>query len=195
MGYQCGNHWKTGCLTSDHTVRLHSCEHGTGCPALYSTDTVLILPIINRSHAGDIVPELGAGGGGADFTPTEEIDVSDRESVERLIDICKTSIPSPRLQAATIEIIQTASAHGKSIKVKHDSFLEDEDIKLPDLVRNLAYPRAKGSRHPRQGAAHDTLHDPLPKSIVSTSQISRDSVLLTHMLAFTGFPLFSTLLL
>ena len=138
---------------------------------------------------------MGSGGGGADFTRTEEIDMSDREAVESLIRICKTSIPSPRLQAATIEIIRTASAYGKTIKVKHDNFLEDDDIKLPHLVRNLAYSRTRGSSHTGQGAAHEVLHEPLPKRIVSTSQISKDSVLLTHMVPSTGFPLFSSLFL
>lgn len=131
----------------------------------------MIVPIINRSHAGEVVPELGAGGGGADFHPTQEIDMSDREAVERLIHICKTSIPNPGLQAETIEIIQTASACGKTIKIKHDNFLENEDIKLPDLVRKLAYSRTKRSSHPAEGPANDMQNEVLPKRIVSISLI------------------------
>ena len=160
-----------------------------------STETVFIVPIINRSHAGEVVPELGAGGGGADFSSSEEIDMSDREAVERLVHICKTSITSPKRQAATIEIIRTASADGKSIRFKHENVSKDEDIKLPDVVRNLAYSMTKGSSHAGQAAAHDTPDEPLPKRIVSTSQVSRDGVLSTHVLASTGFPILSALLL
>ena len=143
-----------------------------------STETVFIVPIINRSHAGDVVPELGAGGGGADFSPPEEIeiDMSDKEAVKRLVHICRTSIPSPKRQAAAIEIIRTASADGKSIRFKHENSSEDEDIKLPDVVRNLAYEMTKGSSNAGQAAAHDTLHEPLPTRIVSPLKMSRDGL-------------------
>lgn len=61
VGHHFGNDFHSGCLTSDQSVRLHSCEAGTGCSGLNSTDIVWITPILARTSHGLDIPEVGAG--------------------------------------------------------------------------------------------------------------------------------------
>ncbi|TQS32028.1 hypothetical protein Golomagni_07670, partial [Golovinomyces magnicellulatus] len=72
-GYQCGNAWHEGCLTSDTNVRLHSCEKGNMCEIAKNTKVVNIMPIVARLPEGDI-REHGVGGGGDDLERVAELE-------------------------------------------------------------------------------------------------------------------------
>lgn len=61
-GYKCGNGQQLGCLTSDETVKLHSCEKGIKCSGI-DDRTVWIRPIITRTSSGMEINEMGIGGG------------------------------------------------------------------------------------------------------------------------------------
>jgi len=69
-GYILGNNPKDGCLTSNSSVRVHSCEKGMKCPAI-TDKTVWINPIIARTRNGDELAEVGVGGGGNDLIKLE----------------------------------------------------------------------------------------------------------------------------
>ena len=55
-GFECGNSFQDGCLTTKQNVRFHSCQHDMGCSALEASDVVYIRPIISRSVEGNVLP-------------------------------------------------------------------------------------------------------------------------------------------
>ena len=91
-GFQCANQLKDGCLTSDQTVRLHSCEPGTKCPALSSPETIFITPILSRHRDGQIIAEIGIGGGAGDLTRNDDSADLDHEKTKEMIKSCEEFI-------------------------------------------------------------------------------------------------------
>lgn len=59
-GFQCGNRYQPGILTSNFEVRIHSCEKGTSCEYLDSASVVHIIPTVALSKCGSYIPEIGA---------------------------------------------------------------------------------------------------------------------------------------
>ncbi|MCJ1394177.1 hypothetical protein MMC18_007055 [Xylographa bjoerkii] len=121
-GFQCGNRHQTGCLTTDQSVRLHSCERGLECEHLKSSPTVFITPIITRSINGDVLPEVGAGRGGGDLVQSHEIDLQDPVAAVELMKLCVENITDANARVKTMRFITEAMASG-SISV----LLEDLD--------------------------------------------------------------------
>ncbi|KAF7938466.1 uncharacterized protein EAE98_000804 [Botrytis deweyae] len=73
VGCIVGNGPKEGCLTTDKSVRIHSCEKGMGCSAYGEDDIVLIRPFIARGPDGVEIAEVGIGGGWGDLVPSYEV--------------------------------------------------------------------------------------------------------------------------
>lgn len=75
-GYTCGNTPIPGCLTDDHTVRLHSCEKGL-CQSIdeNNKNIVWIRPIVTRTKDGAEMAEVGVGGGGEDLSRHPELEL------------------------------------------------------------------------------------------------------------------------
>lgn len=73
MGFMCGNTYHGGCLTTDETVRLHSCEKGNYCQTVLDSPVVWIRPIIARVNGHELA-EIGVGGGGDDLNRDAELD-------------------------------------------------------------------------------------------------------------------------
>lgn len=139
-GFKYGNREQAGCLTSDHTVRLHSCELGTSCPTLETSDVVWITPIIARSKDGVAIPELGAGGGEGDLTQAHELELSDPKAALELMRLCLSNIHDKQMQEKTLSFLSSAlSSHRKCVSL--DSLgLEDyhDSIPLERLTELLA---------------------------------------------------------
>ncbi len=142
-GFKYGNREQAGCLTSDHTVRLHSCERGTSCPTLDSSDVVWITPIIARSKDGVTIPELGAGGGEGDLTQAHELELSDPKAALELMRLCLSNIHDKQMQEKTLSFLSSAlSSHRKCVSL--DALgLEDCDDSIPlerltELLARLA---------------------------------------------------------
>lgn len=72
-GFTCGNRFQSGLLTSDETVRLHSCEKGTRCSAMVEGHVVFITPIVAHLSATSDMAEVGIGGGAGDLEQKEEL--------------------------------------------------------------------------------------------------------------------------
>ena len=139
FGFRCGNHFYPGCLTDDPSVRLHSCEPGTGCAASSSPKTVFITPII--SNRAGILPELGAGGGIGDLRQSQDyLELNDASSSsDYLIDLCARRIKSTRRRVRTIALIRKAlGSNAKSIPLITKDGLDGEDLSLEDLPQVLA---------------------------------------------------------
>ncbi|TGO86878.1 hypothetical protein BPOR_0270g00120 [Botrytis porri] len=73
VGCIVGNGPKEGCLTTDKSVRIHSCEKGMGCSAYGEDDIVLIRPFIAHGPDGVEIAEVGIGGGWGDLVPSYEV--------------------------------------------------------------------------------------------------------------------------
>ncbi|KAL8726152.1 MAG: hypothetical protein Q9181_006162 [Wetmoreana brouardii] len=153
-GFQLGNRVHAGCLTNDESVRLHSCEHGTECSKLSTSRKVIwITPLINHSAEGD-VPELGAGGGGGDLTQSHELELTDPETGQRLIELCENQIKDAKLLASTVDLIEAALVSGKkSVALDlQDVSLGENVIPLESLAQLLSNVVAQGiSLHDRRG--------------------------------------------
>lgn len=75
-GFTCGNSFHSGYLTRDPTVRLHSCEKGSGCPTinkLPTSDVVWITPIVAHLPDKNDMIEAGIGGGIDDLEEKDEL--------------------------------------------------------------------------------------------------------------------------
>ncbi|KAK5018274.1 swr1 complex component [Cryomyces antarcticus] len=123
-GSDVGNHYQAGCLTSDPSVRLHSCERGTPC-WIHSHDCVRITPIISRLDNGVELPELGAGGGKGDLSQMPELEISDLNAVEQLMDFVAERLDDSVNTATVVGLLQGAAGQ-RNIKLDTTT-LKDRD--------------------------------------------------------------------
>ena len=138
-GYKCANNDHVGCLTSEQTVRIHSCEAGTKCDGVKAADVVWITPIITRLGDGTIVEEMGAGGGAGDLVQTHEIDLNDQHAVQELFELCLESIKDEKNRKETLRLITEAVlAPSKKMSLAElDSHSLDHDIPLETFAKLL----------------------------------------------------------
>lgn len=112
-GFKFGNRHHSGCLTQDPASRIHSCERGTLCPVFGDNQKVVrILPIISRSSDGIEVNERGAGGRSNDLKQSHELELTDVESVKKLMSICASTIRDPIKLTKTLDLLNSAISSG-----------------------------------------------------------------------------------
>lgn len=107
-GFRNGNHIQPGCLTSQESVRIHSCERGTGCRVLdhdKEADIVHIIPIITRANDVDM-EEIGVGGGKGDLDQKEELETGGMLELGKLMELCTKTIADEELLAKVLETVQ-----------------------------------------------------------------------------------------
>ena len=134
-GFYVGNHHKAGCLTTETTTRIHSCEPGTPCHSdlLKAKHVVWITPIITRSREGLIVPEVGAGGGGGDLHPTLELDLCNISSISEVEELFKQIVEDPhdvrkllsRIESARLSKDHTISLQGLELDAAEEISLQE----------------------------------------------------------------------
>ncbi|XP_044715099.1 beta-lactamase superfamily domain-containing protein [Hirsutella rhossiliensis] len=115
-GHMCGNMPHPGCLTSDTTVRLHSCEKGNMCAVASAPGVVTIQPIIARLANGQQLAEAGVGGGGEDLEREAELTClfdDDAAALADLISACNSMTDAER--DGIMEAIRDASARGREL--------------------------------------------------------------------------------
>ena len=142
FGFPLGHRDQIGCLTSDPDVRLHSCERGSNCPTLEKDDVVYITPIISRSATGQVVPEVGAGGGARDLDQSHDLRLDNlkAEEVDKLIQLCTNKVITSEARLRTVDIIHKALA-SKKAAVSLDALrpeVGEKTVPLDDLVQLLA---------------------------------------------------------
>jgi DNA cross-link repair 1C protein len=175
-GFYVGNHHKPGCLTTQSTTRIHSCEPGTPCHTqlLKAKHVVWINPVITRSAEGIVVPEHGAGGGGGDLHQTPELELRDMRSTSEIVDLCKQFVREPldvQRLLAQIEVVR--SSRDLRIPIKGVDLDTEGDITLQEFAqRLLALDTAVQSTHEdflpqgpvlHGGPATDTIHFPFSR--------------------------------
>ena len=141
-GFQAGNHFQTGCLTTDSGgARIHSCEPGTVCLGGFpqNKDVVQLMPIITRAADGADVYEIGAGGGGGDLYQAAEVDITDLASIEALASLCAEWIKDPAELSNALQRLSSAQMSRNSKMSLDDLGLDsDEEISLKQLVGQMA---------------------------------------------------------
>ncbi|OJD35815.1 dna repair protein [Diplodia corticola] len=147
VGFSLGNHHRVGCLTSNPDVRLHSCEHGTFCPATNeNSEVVRIIPIVTRLGDGTEVAEVGVGGGKGDLDQVHELETHDRVAIEQLMHLCESRLEDvPDTLSDVLHTLTSAMENGLSrIRLcNSDSDVQDDqealdDMPLHQLVEMLA---------------------------------------------------------
>ncbi|KAF2813063.1 uncharacterized protein BDZ99DRAFT_411482, partial [Mytilinidion resinicola] len=157
-GFSLGNHQRSGCLTQDSNVRLHSCEKGFSCPAVKKNSNVVhILPIVTRLENGSEIAELGAGGGKGDLDQAHELEVGSTNDVAQLMHLCATNISNPDLLSIVLKLLSTTITDSKDSITLEPSTAENgscEDVTLldnlpiKDLIPILAKGAARQASHP-----------------------------------------------
>jgi DNA cross-link repair 1C protein len=175
-GYKLGNHDRSGCLTRDPSVRIHSCEHGGGCAYMDrggDGEVVHIVPILTRYENGVDVRELGAGGGKGDMDTAQKIELQDEPAYEALLELCKFKIQDQTTLQRVVDLIHS-SYQSRRGKMKLESHLNkaesaevDDDIDLDRLIEELVNMSREGKTIETQGFADesDLVDDSLPKTI------------------------------
>ena len=165
-GFKLGNHRKDGCLTSDHSVRLHSCEKGTACPVIQNNRNVVrILPIVSRLSNGVEVHEMGIGGGKGDLDQTHELEVNDDMTLRSLMQLCAAKVEDRDTLLKIFTLLNTGSRIQLGSGLNHR--LDEDVIKLEELVDILrTMPLDDGPRDPAyKPTAIKSTSKELPKTI------------------------------
>jgi hypothetical protein len=136
-GYDLGNHFRPGCITSDDGAAIHSCERGGGCSVIDGGKKfVQIIPIVTRLPDGREVHELGIGGGRGDIDQAKEVDLADATAVQSLVDLCTAQIEDEQKLAKVVEFITSGRSRDGRIRLPSDSIIDDGE-KLSQLVSML----------------------------------------------------------
>jgi DNA cross-link repair 1C protein len=155
-GHTLGNHEQTGCLTRDSNVRIHSCERGGGCAYMDchgDQEAVYIMPVVSRREDGTEIREIGVGGGKGDLNTVQEVEIQNEASAENLIGLCNSKIEDEETLQNVIDLITKSyqSREGRLILETHleklDVSLNEEDIKLDNLIAELVHISEQESHH------------------------------------------------
>ncbi|OPB40584.1 hypothetical protein A0O28_0006640 [Trichoderma guizhouense] len=136
-GFMCGNTPQSGCLTSDHNVRLHSCESGNMCPIARRSSVVRIQPVVASFPDGAVIQEAGIGGGGEDLEREMELGVPNQSDLEiflKIIDALKSTTEEARSECA--RALTNALASGRDLQLNM-SLSSAEDAHSTDLQRAM----------------------------------------------------------
>ncbi|KAM6480720.1 hypothetical protein HDV62DRAFT_381286 [Trichoderma sp. SZMC 28011] len=136
-GFMCGNTPQSGCLTSDHNVRLHSCESGNMCPVAKRSSVVRIQPVVASFPDGGVIQEAGIGGGGEDLEREMELGVPNQSDLEiflKIIDALKSTTEEARSECA--RALTNALASGRDLQLNM-SLSSAEDAHSTDLQRAM----------------------------------------------------------
>ena len=112
-GFNFGNGRHEGCLTSDINTRLHSCELGSDCSKVESSKTVFVTPVVTRTNDGIEIQELGAATGTGDLDCAHEIDLSNPEAMQSLLQLCVENLDDIEVRDKVVRFILKAASSGK----------------------------------------------------------------------------------
>ncbi|KAH8700541.1 putative DNA repair protein [Talaromyces proteolyticus] len=143
-GFQLGNEFIPGCLTSDEIVRIHSCEPGAFCSSIKSGKSIFIIPVITRDRCGAAIPEAGAGGGKGDLYQIHELELPDEMALQKLEELLTAQIGNEQVISQTRETLRSAFESGKrSLSLDEFGLTEDADVTLKDLISMISKFRDK----------------------------------------------------
>lgn len=103
---------------------------------------VYITPIISRSATGQVIPEVGAGGGARDLDQSHDLRLDNlkAEEIDKLIQLCTNKLITSEARLRTVDIISKAVASKKEAvplgALKPE--IGEKTMPLDDLVQLLA---------------------------------------------------------
>ncbi|KAK6582155.1 hypothetical protein PZA11_005852 [Diplocarpon coronariae] len=135
-GYNCGNGFQPGCLTTNPNVRLHSCEKGIRCPMLNSK-TVWIQPIVRRRDDGTEVPEPLIVQAGNELSGRPQIEFDHDITIDQLMALFPHT--SEVIKRELRQLLVTALESPGRVLYLGDLGLDDEqdNISLPQLAEAI----------------------------------------------------------
>ncbi len=143
--------------------------------------------MINHSEQGGI-PELGAGGGGGDLTQRHELEITDPETILKLIELCKHQIQDDKTLTQTLRLLEEfIGSERRAIPLDSvDLSLKEKNIPFEDLTRLLTEVAARmDCRHNRMdypvkslnGLYSERLHPAFGNEVEATSIVRSESTL------------------
>lgn len=146
-GFELGNRAVAGCLSNDESSRIHSCEPGVACPAVRSSRTVYITPIVSRTKDGAEIPEVGAGGGMGDLYQIHELELPDEFTLAELEKLCLKHISDKeRLAQMHKVLLEAFRSRKKALSLDKYGVKEEGDISLQKLVEMLGRGLSDGTK-------------------------------------------------
>lgn len=146
-GFHAGNHFHGGCLSSETTAKIHSCEPGSSCHSELSKNpnVIWIIPIVSRLADGTEIREAGAGGGWRDLHHVAELEELDEVSTAELERFCHKFICDKSTLKATLNTLKMATQKGKV--PLEDLELEFEgNVLLKDFIETLSQQQSRKDR-------------------------------------------------
>ena len=170
-GFRLGNEVKAGCLTAEPSVRLHSCEHGSGCNVLGNANVVRILPCLAKTRQGSILPEIGAGGGWGDLHQTNDLMLENDATLNKLKELILQEITDPEVAEKVLQMITEAmQTESKSLSLEGVQInVVEDDLRLKDFAHVLAKVK-EFQAHERDRIPAMDPPDNLPRTVVSESK-------------------------
>ncbi|KAF7910646.1 uncharacterized protein EAF01_002156 [Botrytis porri] len=135
VGCIVGNGPKEGCLTTDKSVRIHSCEKGMGCSAYGEDDIVLIRPFIAHGPDGVEIAEVGIGGGWGDLVPSYEV-AMDFDDVKGFLETVFAETDQPMIEDIRRMLLAELASTKGAISLDGMQFGSDQ-ISLKGLGESL----------------------------------------------------------
>ncbi|KAG8423367.1 hypothetical protein J3458_000268 [Metarhizium acridum] len=139
-GHMCGNTQHLGCLTSDTSVRIHSCEKANMCSIAKDPSVVSIRPVVCRLPGGESMMEKGVGGGGTDFSREAELGCITHEDVYALLE----SLPAwekvdGETQKDIKALLASMSSSGRdlALNVSIEQFGQNLSADMSSLIQSL----------------------------------------------------------
>ncbi|KID77792.1 hypothetical protein MBR_02240, partial [Metarhizium brunneum ARSEF 3297] len=140
-GHMCGNTQHLGCLTSDTSVRIHSCEKANMCSVAKHPSVVSIRPVVCRLPGGESMMEKGVGGGGTDLSREAEFDCITHEDVYALLE----SLPAwnqvdseTRKDIRAMLASMSSSGRDFALNMSIEEFSENLTADMSSLIQSLA---------------------------------------------------------
>ena len=171
-GFKLGNHYHDGCLSEDSSTRLHSCDRNMGCEVFNSPKTVYIIPGVTMDTNGQIIRELGAGGGLGDLKDIAELDFSNEQESTTLLDLLCEQLSDRESRQQTMQLIINArTLKDKRLSLEKVSYTLNQVNELPlnavaQLLENVA--KHQLEMLPAPTSAAKSLSQELPNEIVGS---------------------------
>lgn len=148
-GFTCGNSFHSGYLTRDPTVRLHSCEKGSGCPTinkLPTSDVVWITPIVAHLPDKNDMIEAGIGGGIDDLEEKDELLMTPEDLGTWLKRVSQDESLAKKTKELVLNFLRGAISARRPIMLP--LIANEDDIKYEDdmviVLRSLVKASTKG---------------------------------------------------
>lgn len=192
-GFNLGNNFIPGCISTGEDSRVHSCEPGAPCSMIKSDKTVYIFPIVNRMKDGSEVPEVGAGGGGGDLYQVHELELPDQSTLQALEKFCSERVQDAQALSQIKETLFAAfKSESKTLSLDSCGLKDDYDVPLETLVTMLRreLPNSSGTSGRDESITLGVSGQPLPKTIVRSPVSVKHA---TNLIALSILPSFIVL--